>query len=102
MFFSKSALEVYDSPYFWIMVFLRIFLIFLAVSFTVLLHAQVDNKEIKSCLVLSFNEISLVGSDQEAVYQDLASLCETGACSVEEIANFLPNLPSSTSIPKEC
>lgn len=77
------------------MVFLRIFLIFLAVSFTVLLHAQVDNKEIKSCLVLSFNEISLVGSDQEAVYQDLASLCETGACSIEEIANFLPNLPSS-------
>ena len=77
------------------MVFLRTFLIFLAVSFTVLLHAQVDNKEIKSCLVLSFNEISLVGSDQEAVYQDLASLCETGACSIEEIANFLPNLPSS-------
>ncbi|HAB90041.1 MAG TPA: hypothetical protein DCF84_05845 [Bacteroidetes bacterium] len=74
---------------------LRTVLIFLAVSITTLLHAQVDNKEIKSCLVLSFNEISLLGSDQEAVYQDIASLCGTGDCSIEEIATFLPNLPSS-------
>jgi len=77
------------------MVFLRTLLIFLAVSTATLLYAQVDNKKIKSCLVLSFNEISLVGSDQEAVYQDVASLCETGECSIEEIASFLPNLPSS-------
>ena len=77
------------------MVFLRTLLIFSAVSTATLLYAQVDNKEIKSCLVLSFNEISLVGSDQEPVYQDIASLCETGECSIEEIASFLPNLPSS-------
>ena len=74
---------------------LRTVLIFFAVSITTLLHAQVDNKEIKSCLVLSFNEISLLGSDQEAVYQDIAFLCGTGECSIEEIATFLPNLPNS-------
>lgn len=77
------------------MVFLRTSLIFLAISFTTLLHSQVDNKEIKSCLILSFNEISLVGSNQEAVYLDIASLCETGDCSLEEIVSLLPNLPSS-------
>ncbi len=95
MFFAKSTLEVHDSPYFWAMVFLKTLLIFLAVSITTLLHAQVDNKEIKSCLVLSFNEVSLLGSDQESVYQDIASLCETSSCSIEEISSFLPNLPSS-------
>ena len=45
---------------------------FLAVSLHRFAHAQVGNKEIKSCRVLSFNEISLVGSGQEAVYQDIA------------------------------
>ena len=68
--------------------FLRTFLIFLAVSFTALLHAQVGNKEIKSCLVLSFNEISLVGSGQEAVYQDIASYAETGECSIRRNSKF--------------
>ena len=74
---------------------MRSFLILSAAIVTPILHAQVGNEEIKSCLVLSFNEVSLLGSDQEAVYQDLAELCKTGECSLQEIINLFPNLPSS-------
>lgn len=77
------------------MAVLRFLIVLLALYTTSSLHAQVNNEAIKSSLILSFNEISLVGSSQEAVYRDLATLCEDKGCDLVEIVEFLPNLPSS-------
>ena len=57
--------------------------------------AQLANNEIKSALVLSFNEVSLSGSKHEAVYLNMEDLCLTGSCTMQQVNALFENLPAA-------
>ena len=57
--------------------------------------AQLANNDIKSALVLSFNEVSLSGSKHEAVYLNMEDLCLTGSCTMQQVNALFENLPAA-------
>lgn len=57
--------------------------------------AQLANSDIKSALVLSFNEVSLSGGEQKAVYLEMEASCHAGTCSIQEINTLLEKLPAA-------
>ena len=57
--------------------------------------AQLAKNDIKSALVLSFNEVSLSGSKHEAAYSTMEDLCLEGRCTIQQVDSLFGDLPAA-------